>query len=259
MRRRSREEADVAIVAVALGGLLLLLAGSLLAAKRRVQEIYSQLEAVNATHRQVEATLRRLRSDVNLSGILVRDYLLDTSPTAGPEYRAQLSNLRSQIGQSLGQLEMLVDTEEGRPRTRPEVEDRRLLEVFDPSLTGRPRRRAHGASASSGGRCCPRRDEVLRIAREIEGLNDASMQDQRAQVALRERELRGNLNRNPLGKPRARRAGGPGGRVPHPGARATVPGAARAHGGGGGGDAAAFAAAGERAGGRAAAAGAGAA
>lgn len=41
----------------------------------------------------------------------------------------------------------------------------------------------------------PRREEVLGIAREIEGLIDASMGDQRAQVALREQELRQNLNR----------------------------------------------------------------
>jgi signal transduction histidine kinase len=184
-----------AIVAVALGGLLLLLAGSLLAAKRRVQEIYSQLEAVNATHRQVEATLRRLRSDVNLSGILVRDYLLDTSPTAGPEYRAQLSNLRSQIGQSLGHLEMLVDTEEDArvQGLKSKIDD--YWEVFDPLFDWTAAEKGARSLGFLRREVLPRRDEVLRIAREIEGLNDASMQDQRAQVALRERELRGNLNR----------------------------------------------------------------
>jgi signal transduction histidine kinase len=40
----------------------------------------------------------------------------------------------------------------------------------------------------------PRRDEVLKIAQEIEDLNDSNMKDQRAQVALREAELRHTLN-----------------------------------------------------------------
>ena len=45
------------IVAVALGGLLLLLGVSLFATKRRVQEIYTQLDAINVRHREVEGTL----------------------------------------------------------------------------------------------------------------------------------------------------------------------------------------------------------
>ena len=45
----------------------------------------------------------------------------------------------------------------------------------------------------------PRRDEVLKIAQEIEDLNDSNMGDQRAQVALRQAELRGTLNKILLG------------------------------------------------------------
>jgi signal transduction histidine kinase len=184
-----------AIVAVALGGLLLLLAASLLATKRRVQEIYAQLEAVNGRHREVEGTLRRLRSDVNLSGIFVRDYLLDTSPSAGPEYRAQLSNLRTQIGDSLQKLDTLVNEEEGArvQGLKSKIDD--YWEVFDPLFDWTPPEKGARSLGFLRREVLPRRDEVLRIAREIESLNDASMQDQRAQVALREQELRGNLNR----------------------------------------------------------------
>src|SRR5687767_3427624 len=101
-----------AVVAVALGGLLLLLAVSLFATKRRAQEIYTQLDAVNSRHRRVDGTLRRLRSDVHVSGIFMRDYLLDTSPSAGPEYRDQLSALRAQTGANLAALEKLVESDE---------------------------------------------------------------------------------------------------------------------------------------------------
>jgi signal transduction histidine kinase len=184
-----------AIVAIALGGLLVLLAGSLLATKRRVQEIYSQLEAVNGRHREVEGTLRRLRSDVNLSGLFVRDYLLDTSPSAGPEYRAQLSSLRSQTGDSLRTLGALVDAEEGGriQGLKSKIDD--YWELLDPLFDWTPAEKGVRSLGFLRREVLPRREEVLRIAREIESLNDGSMRDQRAQVALRERELRGQLNR----------------------------------------------------------------
>lgn len=81
---------------------------SLFATRRRVQEIYTQLDAINVRHREVEGTLRRLRGDFHVSGIFVRDYLLDTSRSASPEYREELSALRAHTGTNLAALERLV-------------------------------------------------------------------------------------------------------------------------------------------------------
>jgi hypothetical protein len=71
-----------------------LIAVSLLVSSQRAQEIYAQLDALGAHHRQVEANLQKLRSDVNLSGIFVRDYLLDIVRERAPEYRQQLAGFR---------------------------------------------------------------------------------------------------------------------------------------------------------------------
>lgn len=184
-----------AIVAVALGGLLLLLAASLFATKRRAQEIYTQLDAVNSRHRQVEGTLRRLRSDVHVSGIFIRDYLLETSPSAGPEYRQQLSTLRSQTGTNLAALEKLVEGDEATRAQRLKATIDDYWEVFDPLFDWTPAEKGARSLTFLRREVLPRRDEVLRIAREIEALNDSNMEEQRAQVAMREKELRENLNR----------------------------------------------------------------
>lgn len=184
-----------AIVAVALGGLLLLLAVSLFATKRRAQEIYAQLDAVNSRHRQFEGTLRRLRSDVHVSGIFVRDYLLETSPSAGPEYRERLSTLRAQTGQNLDALEKLVERDEAARAQRLKSTIDEYWEVFDPLFDWTPAQKGARSLSFLRREVLPRRDEILRIAREIEGLNDSNMEDQRAQVALREEQLRENLNR----------------------------------------------------------------
>jgi hypothetical protein len=159
-----------AIVAVALGGLLLLLAVSLFATKRRAQEIYTQLDAVNSRHRQVEGTLRRLRSDVHVSGIFVRDYLLETSPSAGPEYRQQLSTLRSQTGTNLAALEKLVQGDEATRAQRLKATIDDYWEVFDPLFDWTPAEKGARSLTFLRREVLPRRDEVLRIAREIEAL-----------------------------------------------------------------------------------------
>ncbi|HET7711538.1 MAG TPA: hypothetical protein VFL80_06375, partial [Thermoanaerobaculia bacterium] len=82
------------VAAVALGGLLLLIYTSVSATSRKAEAIYAQLEQLNSHHREVENKLRRLRSDVHLSGIYIRDYLLDTDREEGPAYRQKLTELR---------------------------------------------------------------------------------------------------------------------------------------------------------------------
>ena len=66
------------VAAAALGGLLLLIGTAVLSTSRKAEEIVAQLDQLNAHHRLVEGKLRLLRSDVHLSSIYIRDYLLDT-------------------------------------------------------------------------------------------------------------------------------------------------------------------------------------
>src|SRR5262245_53241248 len=82
------------VAALGLGGLLLLVIVSVQAASSRAQEIYTQLDELNTHHRDVETKLRRLRSDVHLSGIFIRDYLLDTERARASEYRERLAEFR---------------------------------------------------------------------------------------------------------------------------------------------------------------------
>jgi hypothetical protein len=67
------------VAAIGLISLLVLIAGSMLTASRRAEVIYVQLDQLNTRRHDVDTKLRRLRSDVNLSGIFVRDYLLDVA------------------------------------------------------------------------------------------------------------------------------------------------------------------------------------
>src|SRR5262245_50607470 len=82
------------VAAIGLASLLLLVVYSVTAASRRAQEIYTQLDELNTHYQEVQTKLRQLRSDNHLSGIFVRDYLLDTARERAPEYRQRLSAFR---------------------------------------------------------------------------------------------------------------------------------------------------------------------
>jgi signal transduction histidine kinase len=181
------------LVAFALSGLLLLLGLSLMASRRRAQQIYDQLEATDSSHRQVDGLLRRLRSDIHLSGIFVRDYLLDTSQSAGPAYRQQITDLHTQTSATLGSLRELAGERESDrfERLAANIDD--YWHVFDPLFDWTAVEKSARSLRFLRHEVLPRRDAVLQIAREIEEFNDANVSDQRAQMALRELELHRQL------------------------------------------------------------------
>ena len=96
------------VAALGLGSLVLLIAFSMLASSRKAQDIYAQLDDLNNHHRRVEESLRRLRSDVNLSGIFVRDYLLDVARERAPEYREQIAAFRRTNMATISELKTLI-------------------------------------------------------------------------------------------------------------------------------------------------------
>jgi hypothetical protein len=95
------------VVAIALLGLLALIVASILAAQRKADAAYAQLDSMNGRYLEVEGRLRRVRTDLHLSGILVRDYLLDDHAPPG-EYRSQLIALRTESARLIAELRPLV-------------------------------------------------------------------------------------------------------------------------------------------------------
>jgi signal transduction histidine kinase len=183
------------LAALALGSLVLLVMISVLAASRRAQEIYTQIDQVNGHHREVETKLRRLRSDVHLSGIFVRDYLLDTAREHAPEYREQLEEFRRMNLSTVTDLRNLA-------RARNEGDERivglqeRLDEywqAFDPLFDWTLAEKVSQSARFLRREVLPRREAVLAIAEEIEQLNNANFAAQQAEVTRRHAALRSDL------------------------------------------------------------------
>jgi signal transduction histidine kinase len=180
------------VAALGLGSLVVLIAVSMLASSRKAQEIYVQLDELGAHHRRVEANLRRLRSDVNLSGIFVRDYLLDVARERGPEYRQQIAELRRTSQATLAELRTLVH-DDRIASLQAQLDD--YWATFDPLFDWTPTEKILRSASFLRREVVPRREAALTIAQEIEELNNANVASQREEVARRHAAFRAELRR----------------------------------------------------------------
>lgn len=179
------------VAALGLGSLVVLIVVSMLASARTAQDIYAQLDQLNHHHRRVEENLRRLRSDVNLSGIFVRDYLLDVARERAPEYREQLAEFRRTNMDTLAALRTLVPHENQIASLQAKLDD--YWATFDPLFDWTITEKILRSAAFLRREVVPRREAALTIAREIEELNNENLAVQRQEVARRQAAVRDEL------------------------------------------------------------------
>jgi signal transduction histidine kinase len=182
------------VAALGLGSLLLLIVVSMVTSSRKAQDIYAQLDQLNTYHHNVDAKLRRLRSDVHLSGIFVRDYLLDIERQRGPEYRLRLAEFRETNMTTVAELRELVEGHADQILSlQTQLDD--YWEAFDPLFDWTPTEKIFRSASFLRREVVPRRAAVLTIAQEIEELNNASLAEQRAEVTRRHAAFRNDLDR----------------------------------------------------------------
>jgi signal transduction histidine kinase len=183
------------VAAAALAGLLLLIATSVLGTSRKAEQIYAQLDQLNMHHREVEGKLRRLRSDVHLSGIYIRDYLLDTDRAHAPEYRQILTELRHSHATTVNELRALLPREAGPQMNNLEAKLDDYWQTFEPLFDWTVMEKIVHSARFLRREVLPRREAVLAFAKEIEDLNDANLAAQRAEVTRRLKAFREDLHR----------------------------------------------------------------
>jgi signal transduction histidine kinase len=182
------------VAAFAVGALLLLVVVSVLESNRRAQEIYTQLDQMNQRYHEVESKLRQMRSDVNMSGIFVRDYLLDPDRERAEDYRTRLTEFKEANARAFSELQTLISG----PETNAQLESLRsklheYWQALDPLFDWTPAEKLTQSFRFLRTEVIPRRDAVLAIAREIEEINGTTMATQRTEVAGQQAELRRDL------------------------------------------------------------------
>lgn len=182
------------VAALGLAGLLLLIVFSLLTLSGKAQAIYTKLDQLNARHNDMALKFRGLRSDVYLSGILVRDYLLDLSREQAPEYRAQLAELRRNSLATANELRDLDVTNAGRSASLvTQLDD--YWQTFEPLFDWSTSQKVYRSASFLRQEVVPRREAIIGITRSIEELNAANIEAQRGEVARQQAAFRADLTR----------------------------------------------------------------
>jgi signal transduction histidine kinase len=181
------------VAALGLGSLIVLIVLSMLASSRKAQDIYAQLDQLNSHHQRVESNLRRLRSDVNLSGIFVRDYLLDVARERAPEYREKIAEFRMTNMATLAELKGLIGRDDQIASLQAKLDD--YWQTFDPLFDWTTAEKIVRSAGFLRQEVVPRREAALTIAQEIEELNNANLATQREEVARRHAAFRADLYR----------------------------------------------------------------
>lgn len=173
------------VVAVALLGLLTLIVVSILAAQRKADIAYAHLESLNTRYRDVETRLRRVRSDLHLSGILARDFLLDTT-TPMSEYRSRLVAYHLANQRMIAELEPLLrETDPAQFRElRRQLDE--YWQAYAPLFDETTAVDRYGVLRRE---IVPRRDAVMQISAEIETINNRTLYAQQQAAAERQNEL----------------------------------------------------------------------
>jgi len=182
------------VAALGLGSLLVLIVVSMLTSSRKAQEIYTELDQLNTHHHHVDAKLRRLRSDVNLSGIFVRDYLLDVAREHAVEYRERLSDFRETNMTTVEELRVL-DAAHSERINNLEAQLDEYWSTFEPLFDWTATEKIFRSADFLRKEVVPRREAILAIAQEIEELNNANAAAQRAEVTHRQAAFREALHR----------------------------------------------------------------
>jgi signal transduction histidine kinase len=184
------------VAALGAGSLLLLVVLSVWTASQRAQGIFTQLDALNSHHRDIETKIRRLRSDVHLSSIYIRDYLLDRVQTRAPEYRNRIAEFRETSRKTLDELSVLA-RRDGWDHDRTgalRLTLEQYWQAFEPLFDWSPAEKQTQSAAFLQAQVVPRREAVLAMTQQMEEMNNANMAAQRDEVTRRHTAFRRDLD-----------------------------------------------------------------
>jgi signal transduction histidine kinase len=170
---------------------LIVLAG--LGAAQRAQQIQTEMSSAHDLYRSTAKVFNEIHSGIHLSGIFVRDYLLDPSHLTASLHKEQLLDIRSTMSKELDELDRLVGPEERKALNRLRGEIDAYWSSLEPIFEWTPQQKLALSSLFLRQHVLPRRDAVLALAREIEGLNQANFQRQQQRLSRSQQDFRSYL------------------------------------------------------------------
>lgn len=178
------------VLIFALGTLVILIGLAGLGAYRRARQIQSEIEAIHEFDRKSTSILNRIHSGIHLSGIFLRDYLLDPSHLTAAMHRERLLEIRSSMTTQLDELDRLIGREDAGALQLLRREIDAYWDSMDAIFEWTPQQKMTFSSVFLAQQVLPRRDAVLALAGGIQKLNESTYERQQAKLEGRQAQFR---------------------------------------------------------------------
>lgn len=153
---------------------------------QRMQRVFVETARVQQRLAVRQTAIQAMNERIHYSSIILRDYLLDSSPLAGPRYEREFAANRREVLRLLAELRETLPANGAGPLQR--LADRLELNhaTAEPIFAWTPAEKERQGTYFLRTQQRPRRDDLLAISREVAGLSAAAYE--RQAQAMREEQ-----------------------------------------------------------------------
>ena len=169
------------ILALGFGALLVLVALSGWLVFLRATASYAGISGLHDTEHRTEEALTSLRSDIAISAILIRDFLLDPGSSVD-NTRAELDRLRVRTGSDINRLQQLIPQQQRQKLGALHRGVDAYWRSLDPVFHAQNNMRSQLSFSFLQTEIRPRRRAALSVLAEVEQLNAEAMRQRRREI-----------------------------------------------------------------------------
>jgi signal transduction histidine kinase len=164
------------VLSAGFGALIVLIAALGVGTINKAGAIYEEMHAAQDSYLRTESFRRDIARDIYRADILVRDYLLDLSPSNAPENRENLLKVRESLQ------ERLSDLGDDPRSARLQAEVKKYWDSLDPVLEWTDEQKEDRSWRFFVRQVLPNRNAVVSLASELANINDEKMERERQRL-----------------------------------------------------------------------------
>ncbi|MCX6606438.1 MAG: sensor histidine kinase [Acidobacteria bacterium] len=181
------------VVLLGLCCLLVLIAWPGWAMLQRTQRLFAETAGIQQRFAERQGKIQAVNERIQNSSIVIRDYLLDSAPAAGPRYRKELVANREEVGRLFEGLRQTLPASGVGPLQRLEEQYRLHFDMVMPVFAWTAAEKQRQATYFLRMQQRPRREGLLAISREVAGLSEAVHQRQLQALGEEQETFRAEL------------------------------------------------------------------
>jgi signal transduction histidine kinase len=170
------------VLIFAFSAMLLLMGVSAAFNWRQSELLFDKWQGLTRSYQDSEQSLQQIRSDVQVSGLLARDFLLDPSDSRADTYKKRLLENRTEMAKQLARLEETISHDQTSKLSLLGNQLQAYWDSLEPIFAWNQNQRQTQSPAFLRDMVIPRREAALGLAVEIERLNEANFRSRQAEI-----------------------------------------------------------------------------